>query len=230
MPGMVLRMPGSNMYPIKRGVMGEDRRSSRNRANDNRGRRGARSGQRSGASRSPQSGSQRTVPRVRTRAMIRKRTCATTPVPPLASDSSIPIRILMHGATCSLVDVFVRLTSARLPAYAIAPTAGSGRMPIGRQGLRIVPICRSEFLSRTVPTLRITRTCRARLIRRRRRAHPNMRLPTTLAANGVCHAVRRSPSASRLRSRSCSSAEVLPLPSGTTTSRTISGETRTSPT
>ena len=59
MPGMVLRMPGSNVYPTKRGVMGEDRRSNRNRANGNRNRHGARDGYRSGTGRRPQPGSQR---------------------------------------------------------------------------------------------------------------------------------------------------------------------------
>lgn len=59
MPGMVLCMPGSNVYPTKRGVMGEDRRSNRNRANGNRNRHGARDGYRSGTGRRPQPGSQR---------------------------------------------------------------------------------------------------------------------------------------------------------------------------
>ena len=59
MPGMVLCMPGLNVYPIKRGVMGEDRRSNRNRANGNRNRRSSGDNYRSGANRRPQSGSQR---------------------------------------------------------------------------------------------------------------------------------------------------------------------------
>lgn len=58
---MDICVPGSNVFPIKRGVMGEDRRSNRNRANGNRNRHGARDNRRSGASRRPQSASQRST-------------------------------------------------------------------------------------------------------------------------------------------------------------------------